>query len=48
MCNKKSGDLDCSRRAIDGVSKKYWNSFVWIIWEIIINGKLKLEKITIY
>ncbi len=55
MCNKKSSDLECSRRPIDGVSKKYWNSFVWIIWEIIIwetktrkNNKLLKQIRAIY
>ncbi len=36
LCNKKFRDVECASRPINGVTKKYWNSFVWIIWEILI------------
>ena len=46
MCNKKSGDLECSRRPIDGVSKKW--RFICLDYRKLLYGKLKLEKIINY
>ncbi len=44
ICNKKFKDVECESRPQNGVSKKYFKSFVWIIWDIILYETKQRKK----